>query len=166
MRKIESDKSPEKKGFTLIELTAVIIILAVIALIAVPVIGNVIEDFKERALKGSAYGLVEAANLYYTKTLKNELNEPVAFDFVDDIQTTEEKLEFKGKINNGKVILNTNGNVVLCISDGKYYAYKELTEDEVTTGKGSCSYDGQTGDFNIISDVDTLNKQITDLRAE
>lgn len=166
MRKIKRIKSLEKKGFTLIELSAVIIILAVIALIAVPIIGNIIEDFKEKALKSSAYGLVEAANIYYTKTLNEELTEPVAFDFVDNVQTTEQKLEFKGKINNGKVILNTDGKVVLCVSNGKYYAYKELTEDKVTTGKGGCLYNGETGDFNIISDVDTLNRQIADLQAE
>lgn len=166
MKEIRKGKSLEKKGFTLVELSAVIIILAVIALIAVPVIRNVIENFKEGALKNSAYGLVEAANVYYTKTLNKGLTEPITFDFVDDIQTTEEKLQFKGKINNGKVILNTNGNVVLCISDGKYYAYKELIEDKVTTGKGSCSYNGETGNFIIISDVDTLNKQIVDLQAQ
>src|SRR5574344_276441 len=156
----------EQKAFTLIELLAVIIILAVIALIAVPIVGNIIEDFKENALKDSAYGLVEASNVYYTKTLNNEITEPISFDFVDDNQTSEEKLEFKGKINNGKVILNTDGNVVLCISDGKYYAYKEINDDKVTTGKGSCSYDGETGNFNIISDIDTLNQQIRDLQAE
>lgn len=156
----------EQKAFTLIELLAVIIILAVIALIAVPIIGNIIEDFKENALKDSAYGLVEASNIYYTKTLDNELTEPVSFDFVDNNQTSEAKLDFKGKINNGKVILNTDGNVVLCISDGKYYAYKEITESDVVTGKGSCSYDGETGNFNIISDIDTLNQQIRDLQAE
>lgn len=156
----------KQKAFTLIELLAVIIILAVIALIGVPVVTNIIENFKENALKDSAYGLVEASNVYYTKTLNNEITEPISFDFVDDNQTSEEKLEFKGKINNGKVILNTDGNVVLCISDGKYYAYKEINEDEVTTGKGSCSYDGETGDFNIISDIDTLNQQIRDLQAE
>lgn len=166
MRKLKISKDLEKKGFTLVELSAVIIILAIIALIAVPTIGNVIEKFKEDALKNSAYGLVEASNVYYTKTLNNEMTEPVMFDFVDNNQTSEAKLAFKGKINNGKVILNTDGKVVLCISDGKYYAYKELIEDKVTTGKGSCSYDGQTGNFNIISDVDTLNQQIKDLQAE
>lgn len=166
MSKIKSSKNLEKKGFTLIELSAVIIILAVIALIAVPTIGNIIEEFKERALKSSAYGLLEASNVYYTKTLNKGMTEPVMFDFVDNNQTSEAKLAFKGQINNGKVILNTDGRVVLCVSDGKYYAYKELTEDEVTTGKGSCSYDGETGNFKIISDVDTLNQQIKDLQAE
>lgn len=155
-----------QKGFTLIELLAVIIILAVIALIAVPTVGNIVESFKESSLKYSAYGLVEASNVYYTKTLNSETVEPIMFDFVDDNQISKTKLEFKGKINNGKVILNTDGNVVLCISDGKYYAYKEINSDKVITGKGSCSYNGETGDFNIISDIDTLNKQIINLQEQ
>lgn len=57
----------KKKGFTLIELLAVILILAAIALIAIPVVTNIIEDAKKNALKDSAYGVLEAANLYYAK---------------------------------------------------------------------------------------------------
>lgn len=58
-----------KKGFTLIELLAVIIILAVIALIATPVVLNVIETAKNKALVNSAYGIVDAAKLEYTESL-------------------------------------------------------------------------------------------------
>ena len=36
-----------RKGFTLIELLAVIVILAIIALIAVPIVINIISDFKK-----------------------------------------------------------------------------------------------------------------------
>ena len=57
----------KEKGFTLIELLAVILILAAIALIAIPVVTNIIEDAKKNALKDSAYGVLEAANLYYAK---------------------------------------------------------------------------------------------------
>ena len=43
------------KGFTLVELLAVIVILALIALIATPIILNVINDAKKQAAKDSAY---------------------------------------------------------------------------------------------------------------
>ena len=56
--------------------------------------------------------------------------------------------------------------MVLCISDGTYYAYKDLNEEEVASGEGICSYNGETGDFTIISDVDALNEQIANLQAE
>ncbi|MDD3453816.1 MAG: prepilin-type N-terminal cleavage/methylation domain-containing protein, partial [Bacilli bacterium] len=54
-----------KKGFTLVELLAVIVILAVIALISVPIILGIIEKSKKGATEDSAYGILEAANLYY-----------------------------------------------------------------------------------------------------
>lgn len=50
-----------KKGFTLVELLAVIVILAIIALIATPIILNVIDDAKEGAAKSSALGFIDAA---------------------------------------------------------------------------------------------------------
>lgn len=49
-----------KKGFTLVELLAVIVILAIIALIATPIILNVIDNAKEGATKNSAYGYIDA----------------------------------------------------------------------------------------------------------
>ena len=50
------------KGFSLIELLAVVIILAVLALILIPFIGNLIKESKINAAVVSAYGYVEAAN--------------------------------------------------------------------------------------------------------
>ncbi|MBE6144928.1 MAG: prepilin-type N-terminal cleavage/methylation domain-containing protein, partial [Firmicutes bacterium] len=58
-----------KRGFTLIELLAVIVILAIIALIAVPVITNIIEYARREAFRDSAYGIIEAGNLYFTENL-------------------------------------------------------------------------------------------------
>ena len=54
----------ENKGFTLVELLAVIVILALIALIATPIILNVINDAKKQAAKDSAYGYMDAVEKY------------------------------------------------------------------------------------------------------
>ena len=54
----------KKKGFTLVELLAVIVILALIALIATPIILNVINDAKKQAAKDSAYGYMDAVEKY------------------------------------------------------------------------------------------------------
>ena len=51
-----------KKGFSLIELLAVVIILAILALILIPFIGNLIKQAKINSAVVSAYGYVEAAN--------------------------------------------------------------------------------------------------------
>ena len=54
----------KNKGFTLVELLAVIVILAIIALIATPIILNVINDAKKQAAKDSAHGYVDAVDKY------------------------------------------------------------------------------------------------------
>ena len=150
----------KKKGFTLVELLATIVVLSVIALIATPIILNVIEKAKKGALVSSVNGLVESANMYYTnEIIKGNISEDVIFDFEEGIQTSNEKLSYKGKVYNGKLILTSDSDVITCIDDGKYYAYKEKDSDEVISGIGTCLYDGTTGNFTIESDVDVIQKE-------
>ena len=150
----------KKKGFTLVELLATIVVLSVIALIAVPIVINVIEKAKKSALVSSVNGLVESANMYYTnEIIKGDINDNVIFDFEEGIQTSDNKLSYKGKVYNGKLILTSDSDVITCIDDGKYYAYKEKNSDEVVSGIGTCLYDGTTGDFTIESDIDVIQKE-------
>ena len=150
----------KKKGFTLVELLAVIVILAIIVLIAIPLIGNVIEKAKIGALESSVNGLVESANMYYANnTIKGETISETIFDFEDGEQVGTEKLEYKGKVYNGKLILHANGEVAVCIDDEEHYAYKNKDTDEIVSGNGTCLYDGTTGDF-------SSNSGITDLRGK
>ena len=46
-------KKRKKKGFTLVELLAVIVILAIISLIAVPIVLDIINNSKENSKKES-----------------------------------------------------------------------------------------------------------------
>ena len=55
-----------KKGFTLIELLVAIILLAIVALIATPIILGIIKDTKENAFKESITGIVDDAILEST----------------------------------------------------------------------------------------------------
>lgn len=51
----------KKKGFTLIELLAVILILGIISLIAIPTINNLVKESKKGAFKTSVQNIVRAA---------------------------------------------------------------------------------------------------------
>ena len=51
-----------KKGFTLIELLGVLTVLAIISFIAVPIIINIINDSRDKALERSLEGYIKAVN--------------------------------------------------------------------------------------------------------
>src|SRR5574344_1356152 len=60
-----------KKGFTLVELLAVIVILGVIALIVTPIVTGVIKKSKDSAAINSSYQYEEAAELYVSEATGN-----------------------------------------------------------------------------------------------
>ena len=126
----------KRNGFTLVELLGVIVVLAILALITIPTISNVINNMRIRALQNSAYGLIEASNLYYAQY---GVNSNTRFDISDNkvsSNDTDNLLSFKGSIKNGTVILDKKGKITVCITDGKNSAYKNYNETKVTTVKG------------------------------
>lgn len=58
-----------KKGFTLVELLAVIVILGIIAIIAVPVIVNLISDSKNKLHDEQVYQIENAAKKYAVENI-------------------------------------------------------------------------------------------------
>lgn len=56
----------KKKGFTLVEILAVVIILGVISIIVYPVLNKVLKDNRKRAFEASLNAVVRAAELYKT----------------------------------------------------------------------------------------------------
>ncbi|SET45019.1 type IV pilus assembly protein PilA [Oceanobacillus limi] len=80
-------KWKKEKGFTLVELLAVIAILGIILAIAVPAIGNVIDDSKEDAYNANIELILNAARLA-----------DVSGDFTDDM--TPEALHNAGYLQN------------------------------------------------------------------
>ncbi|MCG7336986.1 prepilin-type N-terminal cleavage/methylation domain-containing protein [Sporosarcina sp. ACRSM] len=63
MKKWLQKRLKNEKGLTLVELLAVIVILGIIAAIAVPAIGNVISNTKDKAILADASSILTGAKL-------------------------------------------------------------------------------------------------------
>ena len=155
-----------KKGFTLIELLAVIVILAIIALIVTPIIVGVINDAKKNAFTDTAYGVAEAAKLYYAGQFDNDSFTGKTFDFTSN--TDELKLSGK-KPSSGTLQIDKNGNSFLAISDGTYCAVKNSGQSKINVFKGKCTTtflkeeiekDSSHIAKNVVVNGETVNKVI------
>ena len=102
----------KNKGFTLVELLAVIVILALIALIATPIILNVINDAKKQAAKDSAYGYMDAVEKYI---VSSELED----ESIQDGRYSVEELNSMGVSVKGST--PDNGNIEIKNSSVKSY---------------------------------------------
>ncbi|MDD3241646.1 MAG: prepilin-type N-terminal cleavage/methylation domain-containing protein [Bacilli bacterium] len=161
-----------KKGFTLIEILAVIVILGVIMVIAVPFVTGYIERSKRNALLSTADGFIDSVVLYHSSNVE-ESDKVFIFDATRNGETTDgEKIDFKGKFTGtGSVRLYQDGKTAICISDGKYFALKNINDTEIKTGEGLCSYDEATNNYSSIElvskeQVDELQAQIDQLNSE
>lgn len=105
-----------KKGFTLVELLAVVTILGVIATIATPIVKNYINDSKTDSAEASLKSVERAANLYFTNN--NVKNQMV-------IDLTSNQLQMKNnKVKKGYVIGTRKNFKIYLYKDG-YCMFKE-----------------------------------------
>ena len=157
----------KSKGFTLIELISVIILMGVIALITVPIIKDTIESAREKNFKNSALGLIEAANEYY-------LNSKLTGDYFEEIEfkvnngkmiSGNKELSFNGKVPVGDsyVKIKANGDVAINITDGEFYAVKDY--DEIGASIGT-SEDTALLREELAKKIAELEKIVSDNKSE
>jgi len=117
----------KKKGFTLVELLAVIIILAVIALIAIPIVLNVVESSRKSAFESGVYGVIETIELEVAdKMLKQE-------SLISEYNFPTEELEFQGEQPTGGMAkTDRKGKVSIAVHNGKWCAIKGYDEGTLT----------------------------------
>ena len=143
---VNSKEGVLNKAFTLIELLAVIIILAIVALIATPIILDVIDDARRSAGLSEAQMIYSGINDYCAMSaMENQLNG--AIDICEDGVTTNEVTQMvnlgnanvnKVTYNSGKIIeliVESNGNKYTLSPDGSFVVSDiETPDEELTTG--------------------------------
>ena len=136
----------KKRGFTLIQLLAVIIVLAIIALIATPIIFNVIENEKIKSIENSCYEVIDGVRTKYTEGLLNSEDETVkSKGNVTEITVSgEQPIAGIWEIDNSS---NPN-NRGIKIKDVKFASMKDYTctnvnSDGTINSKVTCTKDGK-----------------------
>ena len=131
----------KKNGFTLSELLAVIIILAVIAVIIVPTVYNVVYRSKKKAFEASVTGI---ANVIKDKCRIDKMaNDPITKSYTVDGKSISPELKFDGKITfSGTINVDDNCNVDYILSDNTFCAKNSKYNENVKIGdlvEGECA---------------------------
>ena len=136
----------KKRGFTLIQLLAVIIVLAIIVLIATPIIFNVIENEKIKSIENSCYEVIDVVRTKYAEGLLNSEDGTVkSKGNVTEITVSgEQPIAGIWEIDNS----SNPDNRGIKIKDVKFASMKDYTctnvnSDGTINSKVTCAKDGK-----------------------
>lgn len=131
-----------KKGFTLVELLAVIVILVVLLMIAVPAVQNVIKKTKNNATQKQAELFIDAAK---KMAIIDEATSDMVIYKLSDLDSSVDKNRFTGMV----VALKENGSY-------KYYIYLNDSVNKKTIGNNN------NNDIFEFASEDKINEKVTD----
>lgn len=134
-----------KKGFTLVELLAVIVILGVLLMIAVPAVQNVIKKTKNNATQKQAELFIDAAK---KMAIIDEATSDMVIYKLSDLDSSVDKNRFTGMV----VALKENGSY-------KYYIYLNDSVNKKTIGNNN-----NNNDIFEFASEDKINEKVTDVK--
>ena len=133
----------KKNAFTLIELLAVILILGIIALIAIPTVTNIIKESKRGAFKSSVQNLIGAVETECQLEQMEGGELTTTYTFTNG--TVDNELNIKGDLpESGTITVDSSCNVTLSVNNGDFCATKAVDSDSVLVGDiegGNCVID-------------------------
>ncbi len=151
-----------KKGFTLVELLAVIIVLSILMVLIIPEVTKIIKKTQLKSIENSTQGLMRAIRIAkHEYALDNEM-EGLIFTFHDgneEANVPDLKLNYTGKKpQNGKIIIGISGKIGLVFHDGKYCIEKKYENDNIIITEKkleNCNFD-----FQLDKDISGANKPV------
>lgn len=154
----------KEKGFTLVELIAVIVILGLIGIIIVPTVNDTIQKQRKRTFQTSVYGLLDTVKSesqnagFTTKVYKFHENELYECDENGENCSASSSLTTDGKIKNGEgyIKVTKDGLYSLSISNNTYCSFKTYYSDIIITDSDNYCEFGNTVS-NAIEDIINYN---------
>ena len=115
-------KTTKEKGFTLVELLAIVIIISLLAVFIVPKVSQTLNNSKESIHKSSVTGLARVAENYYVEQKMKGSFQECYYDFGTDTNTCT-GLEFAGdKPDQGRITIDKDGDSLIEVRiDNKCY---------------------------------------------
>ena len=135
----------KKNGFTLVEVLAVIVLLAIITSIAVPRVIVSLNEVRKTTFAKGVNNIVDVVKLKQNQAKLKDLNSAVTYSFANgNFANDSKKLDLKGDLPySGIIRINENKKVALALvsNDGKFCALKNYEDVEPTiktTDDGIC----------------------------
>lgn len=123
-----------RKGFTLVELLAVIIVLAMLALIVRPMITSTLDSAKKNSFKQSFKSVIKAAKIYQAQ---DDFTDCIYFSFSNDV---DEITVRDGKEYHPLKMLEVKGKFP---SEGEIRICSDIITVNASNGSYSGTYDGE-----------------------
>ena len=122
-----------KKGFTLVEILVIFVLIGIIGLITVPAMINIMDEYGKDSFIESAKGVILAAETYYAENDYDNFSE-------EGLNINDENLKLKNKnqFTSGTIIYNnsTKKFELLSLTDGNFCA--NGTKEDLVVITGNC----------------------------